>query len=258
MAVMRLKIVSLNLYEGGLLFDRVLAFLQKENPDIILLQEVNNGTDRKLPPHFRSLQVLKEAFTGYHASFAPEFLCNYKEGKIDIGNAIFSHYPITNSTVTALNAPYGEYSSVPVGGDFSKHPKNIQWCEITVHNEPINVFNLHGLWELSGGDTPERLKMSEIILNEVKGKPRVILGGDFNIKPKTKTIHAIEKKLTNVFKNELKTTFNVSRKDLTRFPGYSSAVVDMIFISNDIKVLEKSCPTIDISDHLPLICELEV
>lgn len=40
--------------------------------------------------------------------------------------------------------------------------------------------------------------------------------------------------------------------------GYATAVVDMIFVSGDICVTSKSCPKVDISDHLPLVCEFEI
>lgn len=255
---MRIKIISLNLYEGGLLFDSVIDFLNQEQPDILALQEVNNGLDPILPDRLRSIQVLSKALPNFYHFFSPEILLRYPEGKIDIGNAIFSRFPITNQETFFLNAPYGEYDPVPIGGDFSKHPKNMQSCEIEVGDSNLNVCNLHGIWGLDGTDNPARLKMSEIIIKQTRGKNNVILAGDFNIKPKTRTIESIEKHLTNIFRDELKTTFNLARKDLENFPGYASAVVDMIFASPDLAVVKKSCPKVDVSDHLPLIIEIEV
>jgi endonuclease/exonuclease/phosphatase family metal-dependent hydrolase len=58
-----------------------------------------------------------------------------------------------------------------------------------------------------------------------------------------------------VFGEELKTTFNMKHKDN---PGYATAAVDMMFISPDIKVSEKACPEVDVSDHLPLVVQLLV
>lgn len=255
---MSFKFISLNLYEGGLLFDNISAFLKEKNPDIIAFQEVNNGTDSKLPSNLRSMQVLSELLPGYHHFFAPEILLRYPEGKIDIGNAIFSRFPISNEKIVFLNVPYGEYDTVPIGGDFSKHPKNMHCCNVNLNGTTLMVCNLHGIWGLDGTDSEDRLKMSDLIVSEVEGKEKVILAGDFNLKPNTQTIENIEKHLTNVFKDELKTTFNLTRKDLKRFPGYASAVVDMIFTSNDLIVTEHTCPNVDISDHLPLIIEFEV
>ncbi len=255
---MKLKFITLNLYEGGLLFDNIEEFLKKENPDFIAFQEVNNGTDPKLPKNLRSMQVLSELLPEYHNFFAPEILLRYPEGKIDIGNAIFSRFPITNEETIFLNVPYGEYDPAPIGGDFSKHPKNMQCCEVVVGNTYLTLCNLHGIWGLDGADTDDRLKMSQLIVDQIKDKKNVILAGDFNLKPNTQTIKNIEKYLINVFKDELENTFNVVRKDLVKFPGYATAVVDMIFTSHTLKITKHACPNVDVSDHLPLVIEIEV
>lgn len=255
---MNIKIISLNLYEGGLLFDNISDFLITEQPDIVAFQEVNNGSDPELPINLRSIEELVKVLPQYQHFFAPEILLRYPEGKIDIGNAIFSKYPITETQTIFLNVPYGEYDVVPIGGDFSMHPKNMQCCRVHINKQTLLVCNLHGIWGLDGIDNNDRLKMSELIVKQVRGKEKVILTGDFNLKPNTQTIANIEKHLTNVFKDELKTTFNLNRKDLERFPGYASAVVDMIFTSQDIVVTKHTCPQVDVSDHLPLIIEFDI
>jgi hypothetical protein len=46
---MKIKVVCLNLWQGGNLFDGILKFLEAEDADILLLQEVYNASDPKLP-----------------------------------------------------------------------------------------------------------------------------------------------------------------------------------------------------------------
>lgn len=238
--------------------DVALKFLKEENPDIFVLQEVNNGHGENLPKNLRSIDILTSAFPKHEYFFAPEILLRYPEGKIDIGNVIFSKFPIQNQHTIFLNAPYGEYDPVPIGNDFSKHPKNLQMCKIDIGGEEMMIGNIHGLWELSGEDTIKRLKMSEQIIQEISNKEHVVLAGDFNVKQETQTIRNIEKYLKNIFKGQLKTSFNLKRKDLKKFPGYASAIVDMIFVSSDVKVLSHKCPDVDVSDHIPLVVELDV
>jgi endonuclease/exonuclease/phosphatase family metal-dependent hydrolase len=67
-------------------------------------------------------------------------------------------------------------------------------------------------------------------------------------------MRAIEEHLTSVFGNSLTTTFNMRRKEN---PGYATAAVDLMYISNDLRVTGKDCPDVDISDHLPLVVTLE-
>jgi endonuclease/exonuclease/phosphatase family metal-dependent hydrolase len=40
--------------------------------------------------------------------------------------------------------------------------------------------------------------------------------------------------------------------------GYATAAVDMIFVSSSTKILKKECPDVEVSDHLPLVVELEI
>jgi len=100
--------------------------------------------------------------------------------------------------------------------------------------------------------------MSRRIVEQVKGVERVVLCGDFNVRPDTETIGMIEDELVNVFAGELETSFNLKRKDLEKYPGYATAVVDMVFVSENIGVVDKKVPGVDVSDHLPLVVELEV
>lgn len=255
---MKVKFISLNVYEGGLLFDNIFKFLKQESPDIVVFQEVMDGKDKSLDRNIRTIEELKSFFTDWNFYFAPEFMLVDDGLKVEIGNAIFSKFPIMKSWLNDFGIPYGEFDVNPSNGDFSTHPKNIQCCEVDIKGQIYTVCNLHGIWGLDGGDNPARLKMSDIIVEQIKDKERVLLAGDFNLKPNTQTIKNIEKYLTNVFKDELKSSFNLSRKNLEKFPGYATVVVDMLFVSSDIELLTHSCPQVDVSDHLPLICEFEV
>lgn len=63
---MQLKVLSLNLYEGGLLMDNIKTFINQEHPDVLGLQEVYNGTTSSLPKYLRSLQVIHQLLPDYH------------------------------------------------------------------------------------------------------------------------------------------------------------------------------------------------
>ena len=97
--------------------------------------------------------------------------------------------------------------------------------------------------------------MAKVILEQTKGYKNVIIAGDTNATPNNQAIKDLESKFTNVFKGELTTTFNMKHKTL---PGYATAVVDAIFVSPNINVTSHYCPNIDVSDHLPLVAELNI
>ena len=251
---MKIKFVTLNIWSGGRLFDKIISFIRKEAPDIIAMQEVRNGKDSDLEKQFRTFAVFKEKLGYPYFVFSPAFLNVLPVGKIEEGNAIFSRFPIIHNKVIFFDRQYGEFDS-----ENSRHfeliPGILQHAVIEFENLKLNIFNVHGIWGFDGEDNKRRLKMSEVIVNEIKDKENVILAGDFNVKPNTKTIQNIEKYLINVFKDELQTTFNMKYKDNK---GYATSVVDMVFVSRNIKVLNHFCPKKDISDHFPLVCILEL
>jgi len=252
---MKLKIISLNLWLGGLLFEEALQFLQEQDADIVLLQEVFNGTDPTLEPRFRSMQVLKERLGYPEQDFAAAYRdFDLTDGLMQRGDAILSKFPIKERNRSFVAGSYSEtYRDVPE--QYKDCPRELQHVVIETPDGEVNVFNLQGVWDLDGDNFSEqRKKMAEVIVAAVKGKKHVILGGDTNARPTNKAIQQIEVELTNVFKDQLKTTFNMRRKDN---PGYATSVVDMLFVSpNDIEVIACTCPEVDISDHLPLVMEV--
>jgi len=154
------------------------------------------------------------------------------------------------------------------------YPRNMLYAEIQLNDAlNLNVFNVHGIWGKHGADTDRRRNMINIILDKIGHKPNVVLSGDFNLnenvysennghtdltKPKrTEAVSRLEKQFTNVFKDERITSFNPRHKDFIS-TGYGMAVVDMVFVSPNIKVLSHSQPEVNISDHMPQICELQV
>ncbi len=255
---MQIKFLCLNLWEGGVLFDNILQFIHQEQPDILALQEVYDEGDNAKPQKFRSLSILKHALPEFHCHYAPELQVETDYGPIDLGNATFSRFPITATKTVFFDIPY---QTLPINrlylqhGDFSQLPHNLQHVTLRIDDLQLHVVNLHGIWGLDGGDNDRRLQMSQTIVDEVKHLDKVIVAGDFNLRPNTQTIANIEKHLKNIFGSELATSFNMKHKNN---PGYASAVVDMIFVSQTIKVREKSCPPVDISDHLPLLCTLDI
>lgn len=241
--------------EGGKFFENIAAFLKKEKPDIAVFQEVHDGKDPSLPKNLQSMQMLQALFPGYQYYFSATHKDILPEGEFENGNAVFSRFPITKTETTFYNAPYDpHYIYEDRKGDFSNDPCNIQHVTVSIENKPFHIFNTHGIWGFEGNDNPRRFRMSEVIISEIKGKSPAVLAGDFNTQPSAKAIKNIEQHMTNVFKDELVSTFNMRHKTL---PGYATAVVDYIFVSPDISVRTKSCPEDDVSDHKPLIVTIE-
>lgn len=249
---MSLKIITLNIWKGRLL-PSLVTFFQNERADILFLQEIFNGHEARTD-RYQAFSTLRRELGYPYSSFAAECLYNLDVGRIPHGNAIFSKFPIVGEKIVFFDEPYREdYVDAPE--NYEHHPRNVQQVVVQEHGITFHLFNTHGIWELSGKDNERHLSMSRTIVGEIADKERVILAGDFNLPPNTQTIRHIEDHLTSVFGDTLTTTFNMKRKDN---PDYGKVVVDMIFISPDLTVIERDCPQVDVSDHYPLICTVDL
>ncbi len=251
---MKLKVVSLNIWQGQAI-NEVCLFLEREKPDIVTLQEVYDGKDPALALQFRSLDELKKRLGLAYHDFEAALIDNRQEGNIPEGNAIFSRFPIVAREAIFFNDPF----RTDYVDDISNNPTQPHVLLHTVLKTPageVNAYSLHGTWDLDGDNFSEkRRQMSEAIIAATKGKANVILAGDTNAKPTNQAMLNVEQHLTSVFGHELTSTFNMRRKDN---PGYATAAVDMVFVSQDINIVTRVCPDVDISDHLPLVVTLEI
>lgn len=247
-----LKVACINLWMGGVLWESLIAFMKQVDADIVLLQEVFNSLDPTVPSRFRSMHALRQALQYPYDAFAPAFIDTEEIGLVEQGNAILSKYPIRESHVTFFQSEF-RTRTAQTPEQYKTTPRNLQHVVIEVDGTAFNVFNTQGVWNQHGEDTPGRLQMGKTIASAVRGLPHVILGGDFNASPDTQTIGLIERELTPVFGSDVQSTFNMKQKT---DPVFSRVVVDLFFVSNDIQVLSKDVPQVDVSDHLPLILTL--
>lgn len=252
---MQLKIVCLNLWVGGKLMPEIIAFLESQDADVVALQEVYNGTSPELEERYRSMAVLRQALGYPYDNYAQSFIHDSPTGMIPQGNGILSKLPIKDHAATFLTEPTKEsYQDVPA--EWPVLPRMLQHVVLDAGRININLFNIHGVWDMDGDNySPQRQRMSEITLEKITGLANVVLCGDTNAKPSNQAFQAIEAQLKPVFDPPLITTFNMRRKDN---PGYATAAVDLMFISPAIAVISRDCPDVDISDHLPLVVTLQI
>lgn len=256
---MQIRVLSLNIEHGGVHWDALIQFLKSEDADVLLLQEVHDAGPAGSEPQFRSMEEFRKLLGYPYDDFAPRFSGEIHGVRITQGNAIFSKFPITQryEPIFIDGAFNDNYIDIPE--NYPDCPRNLQHVTLDVQGTALDVFNLHGVWDLDGtNDSPQRLEMSRVIIEATAGLPNVILAGDTNAQRHCKAILNIEQHLTNIFGDELATTFNVKRKDLEKFPGYATAAVDMMFTSLSLKATEHYCPQVDVSDHLPLISRIEI
>ncbi len=82
-----------------------------------------------------------------------------------------------------------------------------------------------------------------------------VTAGDSNATPDNPCWQKLTAPHINVFGSTLPTTFNMRRKTN---PGYATASVDIFLATLDIKITSARCLDVDVSDHLPMMVEVEV
>jgi endonuclease/exonuclease/phosphatase family metal-dependent hydrolase len=252
---MTIKVISLNIWLGGKLMPAIVDFLRAEDADIVVLQEVYDAQDSQLPAVYRSMEVLREQLAYPHTAFAEAYQEIVVHGKIPHGNAVLSKFPITKRSLSYMSNPPDatmEYKDIPE--HWPLFPAPLQHVELSTPAGTLNVFNMHGVWDIDGDSYSEqRQQMSKVLLAETAGKSNVVLTGDSNAKSSNQAMRNVEAQLQPVYGDELVTTFNMRRKD---DPGYATAPVDLMYVSSEFTILSSACPDVDISDHLPLVVSL--
>lgn len=249
---MTIKIISLNIWQGGRLMDNAVDFFKTEGADVILLQEAFDGEDEELGVRYRTVKFLSQRLGFSYTAFKPNH--DQPDNSAQIGNAIISRFPIVEECVDGASAR--DESIGDMISDVHGQSYNLQHVVLETPVVDVDLLNLHGAWDLRGDRfSAVRQEMGRRIIESVKDKKHVILAGDTNAKPTNEAIALITEHLKSVFGGELTTTFNMRHKHNV---GYATAAVDMIFVSSHIRPLEWSCPAVDVSDHLPIMTTLEI
>lgn len=254
---MKIKVLSLNTWMGGILWQPCYDFVTAQQADIVLLQEIYSGIDDQFDQRFRSKHLFESVFPSFH-SFFSAFICDLreKEGPTDNGNLVLSRWPIIEQETIFFDQPYARYDHDRTT-DFSHWAAGAQRVIIGVPgSQKVQIANLHGpVWYQGAEPTDRRMNMVTS-LNAIGNRELpTIIAGDSNATPDNPCWQKLDSRYTSIFSQQLTTTFNMRRKKLA---GFATAAVDIFMVSPGIKTTSAQCLDLDISDHLPIVVELEI
>ncbi|MBP7741337.1 MAG: endonuclease/exonuclease/phosphatase family protein [Candidatus Pacebacteria bacterium] len=243
-----MKIVSLNTW-AGVVYEPLLKFFDTyRDVDIFCLQEIYSKAEGKEEPHpelamrldlFERIEErLQDTHVGYfrpaHADYYGQALFVKKDIVVEEEGDIF---------IYENNEPEAR----------GKHSRNLQYIRITVNGKPTVVANLHGLWNGMGkSDTPDRILQSENIRAFVRGRSeQVIVLGDFNLNPNTKSLSIAGEGMRNLIEEYGITSTRTS------FYERENRFADYAFVSPDVEVVDFKVLPEEVSDHAALYLEIE-
>ena len=261
-----MRIIFLNVW-GGEQLHSLLNFFQshRQDTDVFCLQEVFHTADEsdyKTGPrgkrlHTNLFEHIDSILDNYNGLFAGgEEGYDYR-GAVDyhqeFGLAAFVHENIDvtltdDEPITDIETKYG-------------YRRNLQYIEIRGTHGPMLLVHLHGIQvHHDKSDTPERIKQSNTVidfLDEYKQKRndlKIVLGGDFNLNPDTEALHMFEeyglRNMIDQYDIETTRTYLYDRFE-------ASPYADYCFVSDNITVRNFEVPEVAVSDHRPLVLDID-
>lgn len=227
--------------DGKISPQRIAKIIDRCNPDIVALQELDAGLIRSdMLDQAHLIALTLDMTYHFHSSIQIE------EG--EYGNAILSRYPIRLIKAGAIPAQ-------PFNIFFER--RGAIWAEIEVFGRKIQVVATH-----FGLNRQERLAQAEAILGpewlrhpECQGP--IILCGDFNALPGSPVYRRITARL-----KDTQRSLKGKRPQGTWPVRFPLLRIDHLFITPDVKVhkivVPKNPLTRVASDHLPLVVTLEL
>lgn len=240
-----MKIIFLNIWQGKLWKDLSKFLLsQEKNTDIFCFVEVSPSLSEKM-----------------HKLF-PDHHMVYAEGRAStFDNKKYGQVVYVKKNILLL-----EDGAVKLYNQLGNDIGFLQHVLLKKRGRTFLVCNVDGKSKPGHKlDTPSRISQSVKITNFLKKhKRKVVLGGDFNLLPNTKSIKMIEDSgfvnLIKKFKikttrNEISWEYHNKNNDEYFVKQYFA---DYVFVSKDVKVKSFKVPDVPISDHLPLILDFEL
>jgi len=228
-----MKIIFLNAWRG--LVPEIKQFIldQVSSTDIFCFQEYDNPKKEIF-----CLDYLKDDYQ--------YFFDHQKIGKESTYNVTF----VKNNLKVLENKTVGKEDRKIGLGIFTKIK--------TSKNNILNIVNFHGLaFPGHKQDTPNRLRQSQSIVNFLKdySDPKII-GGDFNLDRDIKSTQIFEENGYLSLIKEFNITNTRNRLSWEQYPDSKQYFADHLFITSDLKITSFTVPYNEISDHLPLIIEV--
>ena len=257
---------------GGTLHAEAQAYLAREAPDVLCLQEVVHTPstsrewleyrdgDHVLPQRANFFRDVSAALPKHVATFCPAAQGVLWDGEEAVpsqwGLATFVHrrFPIIAQAQGFVHKGFS-----PDG--YGEHPRSRPAHVVRLHDFergwPITIAHMHGLRDLNGKiDTPERLDQARrfVALIEAVAEEgdRLVVCGDFNVEPGSRTFEVLaEMGLTDLVVGR---GFSGTRTSHYKKPG---RYADYMLVNGAVEarafaVVEQP----EISDHRPLLIEV--
>ena len=234
----------------------ILTFIQKENADLVCLQEFFTLEDNELSEDsIKRLLYLNPYIHIYYTDVA--------SNKGNLGIATYSSYPIVNKGVIEFTDTRNAsiFSDIKINNDtvriYNCHLQSTQLQKEDYHFIDSIIFNYNTRRLIEIKDISKRLKDAylkrarqvDILSNHIKNSPYPsMVCGDFNDTPVSYTYSKLRGKLKDAY---LESGTGIGNTYFGSFPSFR---IDYILHSKSLTTLNFKTKRIRLSDHYPIIC----
>lgn len=160
---------------------RIYALINAVRPDVLITNEIEVGSRRSA--YYDMVAGILENTHLNHAGYVPNWQSRYVPseglGRVDMGNAIFSTYPIT--FVEGIPHPQ-RTDQDPLTDTFSLR-RTLARAEIDAGGKTLVVYGVHTeAYDTDGTKTRQLVQIKELLEGE---SATWLIGGDFNALPPT-------------------------------------------------------------------------
>jgi endonuclease/exonuclease/phosphatase family metal-dependent hydrolase len=157
----------------------IYAMIKEGNPDVLLVQEIELHSQRSA--YYDMVNGVLENTDLNYAAYFPVWDSRYVPaeglGRMNLGNAIFSRYPITKATLT----PQAQRSDIDTLTQTFYIQRGIGKAEIKVDQKSIAVYVVHTeAYDVDGTKEKQIKQIYQMVSQEALP---FLLGGDFNELP---------------------------------------------------------------------------
>lgn len=133
------------------------------------------------------------------------------------------------------------------------------YLEIEREGKRLFVCNFHGISRpVDKLDNADRIVQSSTLIEFFKDKDYVIIGGDFNAFPETKSIKMFRARGYVDLIDAYHITNTRNRYVWERYPESKQYYSDYVFLSPTVRCINFAVPDNEMSDHLPLELDIAV
>ncbi len=241
-----MKILQLNVWDGKV-SGALLNFIKQNDFDLICLQEaVWSPKNDILEVFSASVEQIKTASRLNYESRATNYTIPAFGSEIHQGNVILSRTEIIDEKIIAA---YGEEKTVSSSQELLDHCFKAQLVKL---ENGLNVVNYHGYWVPSPvGDETTVAAMQKVAQMIKNTDGPLVMCGDLNVIHESPAMRQLD------FLKDLTHEYHINNT-LSGLKFDSNIACDHILVNDQIKVLDFKVLDVIISDHKPLIAEIDL